>query len=77
INNTDAASWPRRNCETFRRLAEEWRSAPSERRRDQLFKTSGVRYSSLLDLPYWRPTRYTIIDTMHNLFLGLLQRHCR
>ncbi|EIW56992.1 uncharacterized protein TRAVEDRAFT_106431, partial [Trametes versicolor FP-101664 SS1] len=77
INNLDKASWPRRDCNAFRRCAEEWKAAPSERRREQLFKISGIRYSTLLDLPYWRPTRYVVIDTMHNLFLGLLQRHCR
>lgn len=77
INDLDRTSWPRRDCHAFRRCAEEWKEAPSERRREQLFKSSGIRYSSLLDLPYWRPTRYVVIDTMHNLFLGLFQRHCR
>lgn len=77
INDLDSATWPRRDCATFRHLAEEWRTASTERERERLFKASGIRYSSLLDLPYWQPTRYTIIDTMHNLFLGILQRHCR
>lgn len=30
----------------------------------------GVRYSILLALPYFDPTRFTAIDSMHNLFLG-------
>ncbi|KAJ8456027.1 hypothetical protein ONZ51_g12281 [Trametes cubensis] len=77
INNLNKESWPRRDCDTFRRLAEEWKAATTDKRRGQLFKSSGIRYSALLDLPYWRPTRYVVIDTMHNLFLGLFQRHCR
>ena len=30
----------------------------------------GVRYSALLDLPYFDPLDCTAIDSMHNLFLG-------
>ena len=30
----------------------------------------GVRYSVLLQLPYFDPVRYTVIDIMHNLLLG-------
>ena len=30
----------------------------------------GVRYSILLALPYFDPVRFTVIDPMHNLFLG-------
>ncbi|KAI0349684.1 hypothetical protein OH77DRAFT_1370358, partial [Trametes cingulata] len=77
INNLDVLQWPRRDDATFRDLAEEWRTASTAGRRDQLFKASGVRYSALLALPYWKPTRYAVVDVMHNLFLGLLQRHCR
>ncbi|KAI0644445.1 hypothetical protein C8Q79DRAFT_876656, partial [Trametes meyenii] len=70
INNLDKKSWPRRDDAEFRILAEKWRDAPDTAHREQLFKSSGVRYSVLLELPYWRPTRYGVIDTMHNLFLG-------
>ncbi len=30
----------------------------------------GVRYSILLALPYFDPIKFTVIDPMHNLFLG-------
>ena len=30
----------------------------------------GVRFSILLSLPYFDPVRFTVIDTMHNLYLG-------
>ena len=35
---------------------------------------NGLRYSVLLDLPYFDPIRYPIIDPMHNLFLGTGKR---
>ena len=28
----------------------------------------GLRYSVLLELPYFDPTRYAVVDPMHNLF---------
>ena len=34
----------------------------------------GVRYSILLHLPYLNPVRLTVIDVMHNLFLGTSER---
>lgn len=77
INDLDVASWPRRDSHTFRILAEAWRSCVDVKGRDAHFKKWGVRYSPLLILPYWQPTRYVVVDTMHNLFLGIFQRHCR
>ena len=41
------------------------------------FESHGVRYSELLRLPYWDPTTFTILDTMHAMFLDNLKRHCR
>lgn len=77
INQVDHTKWPRRDCKTFRELAESWRAASSHKERNRIFKAYGVRYSVLLELPYWKPSRFVVLDTMHNLFLGLFQRHCR
>lgn len=30
----------------------------------------GIRYSVLLELPYWNPIKHSVVDPMHNLFLG-------
>ena len=30
----------------------------------------GVRYSILLALPYFDPVKLTVVDPMHNLFIG-------
>ncbi|KIK22681.1 hypothetical protein PISMIDRAFT_11400 [Pisolithus microcarpus 441] len=35
------------------------------------------RWSELLRLPYWDPTRFVVVEAMHNFFLGDLQHHCR
>ena len=44
--------------------------------RDAIFEDHGIRWSRLLRLPYWDPTRYAVVDAMHNLFLGELRHHC-
>lgn len=60
----------------YRRRARKWKSATSQSQRDQVFKKYGVRWSVLLQLPYWDPPRFTVIDTMHTVLLGHLHRHC-
>ena len=41
----------------------------------KFFAQTGVRWSELLCLPYFDPTRFVVIDTMHNLFLSLINKH--
>ena len=60
----------------FRKYALEWKLARSQSQRDKLFNKHGVRWSVLLELPYWDPPRFTVIDTMHTVLLGHLHRHC-
>ncbi len=43
-------------------------SNPSAKQRAE--SRHGVRYSVLLALPYFDPVSYTVVDPMHNLFLG-------
>ena len=54
-----------------------WRDAESTYEREELFSRSGIRWSELLRLSYWNPILYVVVDSMHNLYLGLLQRHIR
>lgn len=79
--------WERRNeiseasrvpvpAEEFRKCAVEWKMARSQSERDKAFKRHGIRWSVLLDLPYWDPPRFTIVDSMHTILLGHLHRHC-
>jgi len=80
-------SWEQRNeiseasripvpAERFREYALEWKMARSQSERDKTFKKHGIRWSVLLDLPYWDPPRFTIVDSMHTILLGHLHRHC-
>jgi hypothetical protein len=55
--------------------AKAWWDAPSKSKWKQLYKKNGVWWSELLWLSYWDPTRYIIVDGMHNLFLGLVRHH--
>jgi len=77
INNLDYMTWPTRSGAEHRELARQWRDATSEGTRDNLYQESGVRWSELLRLPYWDPTKFLLVDSMHCFFLGLFQRHCR
>ncbi|KAI9060067.1 hypothetical protein FKP32DRAFT_1578785 [Trametes sanguinea] len=77
INNTDPDTFPPRDLEAHRRAAEAWRDAESTHERELLFKRTGIRYTELLRLPYWNPILYVVVDTMHNLYLGLIKRHIR
>lgn len=63
-------------AEKFREHALEWKRAQSRSERDKLFKMHGIRWSILLELPYWDPPRFTIVDSMHTILLGHLHRHC-
>ncbi|KAJ7153126.1 hypothetical protein C8R43DRAFT_832523, partial [Mycena crocata] len=41
------------------------------------FNRSGLRWTEFLRLPYFDLPRMLVIDSMHNLFLGLLKEHFR
>jgi len=77
FSNTDPSSWRRRTRQEHLAIAKSWRDAQTEAIRAQIYQKFGVRWSELLRLSYWDPTRFTVIDTMHNLFAGNLQHHCR
>lgn len=77
ICNVDRASWPgSRTWKEHLELARAWRDALTEKVREERFEAHGLRWSELLRLPYWDPTRFTLLDAMHNLFLGELHHHC-
>ena len=49
--------------------------SPSEQQR--VLSKLGVRYSLLLELPYFDPIRFHVIDPMHNLLLGTAKHMMR
>ncbi|KAJ3553937.1 hypothetical protein NP233_g12530 [Leucocoprinus birnbaumii] len=77
INNLDHSSdaWCPVTQEVYRQAAEEQRDATSKASQAKLYKQHGIRWSELLRLRYWDPTRYIVVDGMHNLFLGLVKHH--
>ena len=77
IQNIDRNSWTPRDQISHRLAAAAWRDAPTEVDRAALFNQYGVRWSELLRLPYWDPTRFTVVDSMHAFFLRLFRYHCR
>ena len=72
---TDYDSWRRRGNADSREYAERWRNAPNADTANAVFDESGVRWSELLRLPYFDPSRFVVLDAMHNLFLGLIHFH--
>ena len=77
INNLDRTTWPTRTREMQKKAAEEWRDATTKKEQERLFAQTGVRWSPFWKLDYYDPTRMGAVDTMHNLFLGLVQFHVR
>ncbi len=77
MNELDMSKWEERTCDEHRAAAQAWKDLPTLAKRDTAFKLNSTRWSALLDLPYWDPIKYTVIDSMHNHYLGLLKYHCR
>ena len=77
IENLRKETWPGRTTHSHLECARSWKDCRSERDRDRLFRLHGIRWSALLDLPYWNPILFTILDLMHAAFLGVFPAHCR
>ena len=77
IENIDKKSWPERDAVEHIRLARRWRDAETLEEQDTHFRINGIRWSPLLDLPYWNPILFTVIEPMHVFDVGLFQTHCR
>ena len=77
ISNVDRSTWP--PCHTWEEhalVARAWWDALTKAIRQEIFDNHRLHWSELLCLPYWDPTKYALVDTMHNLFLGELRHHC-
>ena len=49
-------------------------NSSTKAQRKLIEKSYGIRYSVLNELPYFDPIRFTVVDPMHNLFLGTAKR---
>lgn len=67
-------SCPSRNIIDHRRHVEEILAQSTQELRNAKESLYGARHSELLRLPYFDCIRFTIVDPMHNLFLGTAKR---
>ena len=77
INNLDSHTWQRRDYQSHMEHAQRWKDAESESERTEVFQEYGAKWSELLRLPYWDPTTFVVIDSMHGFYLRLYLRHVR
>ncbi|KAJ3503629.1 hypothetical protein NLJ89_g8347 [Agrocybe chaxingu] len=75
--NFDVASWTSRKLDSHLAMALNWKNAVSEADRLRDWKRHHIRWSELLRLPYWDPTRAVVVDPMHTLFLNAVDHHVR
>lgn len=68
------SSWSNRNMDTHRVMAQQVKNANTRSVPESAEKQAGVRYSDLLQLPYFDIIRCHLVDPMHNLFLGTTKR---
>ena len=66
----DRENWTERTCAEHRQKAKELLKEKTPTALQNAESRIGLRYSILLSLPYFDPVKFTIIDPMHNLFLG-------
>lgn len=62
--------WPKRDIHSHKQHARQLPRAKTKTEHDKLAKQYGLYYSVLLELSYFDCIRFTVIDPMHNLFLG-------
>ena len=73
--NANRDSWTWRTEEEYRSFTSQHKAAVSEKARDKVFNSSGIRHSELERLPYFDVTKSLVVDPMHNLLLGLVKEH--
>jgi hypothetical protein len=71
----DRNSWPVRDLSIHRQKCYEYIRCNTKAAQKHIERQYGLRYSALIELPYFNPIRYTAVDPMHNLFLGTA-KHC-
>ncbi len=62
--------WQPRTDKQHRSAVSEIQNSRNITQRNTLETKHGCRYSVLIELPYFDPTRMLVVDPMHNLFLG-------
>lgn len=63
-------TWPTRKLADHKITCNNLKKCKSLNERTSMESRTGIKYSILTELPYFDPIRFTIVDPMHNLFLG-------
>lgn len=77
IERCDVSLWSARTHSDVLKASRLWKTARTVKRRDTLFKASGVRYSALHRLVYRNTVDHNVLGIMHNWMEGVLQHHLR
>lgn len=62
--------WPLRNISVHRQQCSYYLQAETAAKQKLIEKEHGLRYSVMIELPYFNPIRHSVVDPMHNLYLG-------
>ena len=73
-SGSDRSQWEPRTDAKRRDNVKKLEKCKSKAERTRMESNFGCRYSSFLDLGYFSPTRFLVINPMHNLFLGTGKR---
>ncbi|KAJ7046027.1 hypothetical protein C8F04DRAFT_939036 [Mycena alexandri] len=65
------SGYPARDGERHRQLCYQYAALKTTKAREEFFKRHGVRWTEFARLKYFDLIRYTVIDPMHNLLLGV------
>ena len=71
----DSSRWPLRDVSLHIPKCFEHLQTNTKTQQKAIEREYGLRYSALVELPYFNPIRHTAIDPMQNLFLGTA-KHC-
>ena len=69
-SNFDRTQWEPRSISQHRSVAQEYGACNTQASQKEIEHKFGIRYSALLELPYFDAVVMCVIDPMHNLLLG-------
>jgi hypothetical protein len=76
IEDVDLKNWGRRDFEAHKKHAFEWKKAQTANDQKELATKHGIRFTPLLELPYFGPHHFDAVEPMH-IVMGLIEHHCR
>ncbi|KAJ8464101.1 hypothetical protein ONZ45_g17353 [Pleurotus djamor] len=77
LEDFDFWAWDVHDGSRVKELGRQWKDAATQTAQDSHFAEHHRRWSELFRLPYWDPCQHVVVDSMHCLYLGLFQNHCR